>query len=227
VKRRPFTLIEVLAVIAIIAILAAMLLPALSCGKDRARMTYCIKTMHNISAGMMMSADDNDGSPPWMTFSGPLGDVWAYPCDEYVGGQWRELPSDTSWYGNFRSKGSPVWWDCPSFGENPLKNIRAMNYGQLMWQWTDLPRRATAFEQPSEAARLTEANHEVGWSNLGNPWIPVNNEDPYNNCTGFVGVNPVRHSYTYNIGFIDGHIENYHWQTRTTVENSIASWTKT
>jgi prepilin-type N-terminal cleavage/methylation domain-containing protein/prepilin-type processing-associated H-X9-DG protein len=224
--RRSFTLIELLVVIAIIAILAAMLLPALSRSKDRARMTYCINTMHNISTGMMMYADDNDGYPPWMVYTGPLGDVWAYPCDEYVGGQWRELPATSTWYSNFRSKASPVWWDCPSFGENPSKNIRDMNYGQFYWNWTDMQRRATSFEQPAEAARLTEANHEVGWAQLGNPWIPVNNETLYNNCTGYIGVNPMRHTLSYNIGFIDGHIENYPWQPRTTVENTIASWTK-
>ncbi|MFT5129614.1 MAG: prepilin-type processing-associated H-X9-DG protein [Rhodothermales bacterium] len=188
-------------------------------------MTYCINTMHNISPGMMMYADDNEGYPPWYALpSGPQGDTWAFPADQYVGGQWRELPADSSWYSNFRSKASPVWWDCPSFGENPSKGIRDMNYGQFYRDWTDMQLRDSDFVQPSESARLTESNHEAGSLLLGNPWIPLTSEGNYNNCTGLTGANPMRHTQSFNIGFIDGHIENYPWQPPATVQSTIASW---
>jgi prepilin-type N-terminal cleavage/methylation domain-containing protein len=128
-----FTLIELLVVIAIIAILAAMLLPALSGAKERARMDQCLSNQHQIGIAFQMYRDDNDNRYPldkgmnWVSFIQGGGDPDPRAHTRFM------LPWATNrvlWpYTHSREL-----WRCPSDRGGPISTVAPPSF-ESIFNW--------------------------------------------------------------------------------------------
>ena len=116
-KKRFFTLIELLVVIAIIAILAAMLLPALSKARNKARTIACTNNQKTLSLASIMYCESNEDAyfPYVYTFESGTNVNWAQLLVTYEGFGNTEClwcPSDASGpYYQYSKKGTAITYD--------------------------------------------------------------------------------------------------------------------
>ncbi|MBE6366319.1 MAG: DUF1559 domain-containing protein [Lentisphaerae bacterium] len=180
VKTQLFTLIELLVVIAIIAILAAMLLPALSAARERARSSNCTGNLKQFGTALAMYLGDNQdtfmpqNSPSGSTFwsSGVHGSFPRYLC--------AENPSDSiSWYNT--AAGAQVA-DCPTNvngGEGTTKTN--LNYA-YNYRLESIAKTAGKVTDPSGALAFTDFGDTTATGGAGMYLIGINGVGVWNSA---------------------------------------------
>jgi prepilin-type N-terminal cleavage/methylation domain-containing protein/prepilin-type processing-associated H-X9-DG protein len=120
-----FTLIEMLCVIAIIGILAALLLPVLNRGKERAKRIECVNNLNQTGIAFHLFAHDHGGKFPMQISTNDGGSQEFISSSDSLGGEFSFSPQ------HFRAleseAGSPAIFACPS----DLERAPAPNFARF------------------------------------------------------------------------------------------------
>jgi type II secretory pathway pseudopilin PulG len=183
------TLVELLVVIAIIALLAALMMPALSGAKAKARQVVCLNRIKQINLAVRLYADDfNDGLPDrgagvTATNRGILYSGYKRLIEEYVGSKSRApqtnqifaCPADVFYPSFMRSGGGTARnikaglhttdaFDYSSYtfngGDNKIRSNRTDQWKELGLTGHSM----SSVRKPSRAVLISEASAIVPWS---------------------------------------------------------------
>ena len=201
-NRRWFTLIELLVVIAIIAILAAMLLPALSKAKAKAKQANCVGNQKQIGTSIFLYVDDYDDCYPQATTrcAPPPNDPFnncvpakLYPYVNEVGVF--DCPSRT--YANPSCRGSISHHginDAMDAGYLPTDFKLGYGFNEgIVARGTPM----THFREPSRTVAYADTvGYIIYWGGY----------------TGNRARFDPRHNNGSNIGFVDGHVAWARWE---------------
>jgi len=201
-----FTLIELLVVIAIIAILAAMLLPALSRAKGRAKAALCLSNLKQLGLATSMYADDHDDRLP--ASSHMVGHIsWVASLPPYLSYQVTatNLGAATNIY------------LCPVEKRGSLR-MYSYAANDFLLKMVTLPGNPnpiglrTQVPGPSETLWMTESSENLLNEDHFHFAGSVQNGDGYGPNAFASQVMVQRHSGGANYLFLDGHVQGTRWE---------------
>ncbi|NNM87688.1 MAG: prepilin-type N-terminal cleavage/methylation domain-containing protein [Phycisphaerae bacterium] len=211
-KRRGFTLVELLVVMMIISILIALLLPALAAARQDAQTIVCLSNLRQLGLAAQIYVNICNGFYPPAQDGGGGNPNWAInSIQNPQTGQWTIQPG-ILWLGqtDLRVLVCPALSQTPTPGQMVLGyNYNTSYIGHGTGESNPIPARAAQVQYPSTCALFGDGGYYGGVDffmrapDLLNP-VPFN-ADGVNDNTRAAGTQAFRHQGATNVVYCDGH----------------------
>lgn len=216
-RRAAFTLVELLVVISVIALLISLLLPVLSSARAAAKTVVCGSGLKQTHLAFVLYADDNDG---W------IANAWSWHYDKAPGntfashgmGMYSMAPKVKNSTRDYNS----LFRECPEIPEdNPDRDpfyginewLGAGGFGRFLATAEPSSVRVDHVRRPSGILAFVDGHKSRGDSWLARPIYKFQVTPRFGHD---------RHGYKPNLVYVDGHVEQIHYDDLNIYTNSGA-----